>query len=224
MVVTPVASLDRLRERHLIAGAERDLLQRRDAAGGGIDPVDAALLQLVGELDGLRQIPAALDPVGRTTPACRPACRAGTPRAPRRRLRAESACGFPASRHIRRCACWRSATGTDAADSRARRAARSRRCRAARRAWRRRRRPRGCASGPPHRAPAAASRLPCAAPPTAPPSASRLRRRGISWPPSHGVWLEALRPAWASCIATAVFECLRTEARIGFSAASLASL
>ena len=37
-------------------------------------------------------------------------------------------------------------------------------------------------------------------------------------------WLEALRPAWASCIATAAFECLRTEARIGFSAASVASL
>ena len=46
---------------------------------------------------------------------------------------------------------------------------------------------------------------------------------GISWPPSHGVWLDALRPAWASCIATAAFECLRTEARIGFSAASVAS-
>ena len=47
---------------------------------------------------------------------------------------------------------------------------------------------------------------------------------GINWPPSHGAWLEALRPAWASCIAIAAFECLRTEAMIGFSAASLASL
>ena len=47
---------------------------------------------------------------------------------------------------------------------------------------------------------------------------------GINWPPFHGVWLDPLRPAWASCIATAVFECLRTDARIGFSAASLASL
>ena len=65
MVVTPVALLDGLRERHLIAGAERDLLQRRYAAGGHIDPVDAALFQLVGEFDGLRDIPAALDPVGR---------------------------------------------------------------------------------------------------------------------------------------------------------------
>ena len=55
------------------------------------------------------------------------------------------------------------------------------------------------------------------------PSASRLADCGINWPPSHGTWLEALRPAWASCIATAVFECLRTEARIGFSAASVAS-
>ncbi len=51
-----------------------------------------------------------------------------------------------------------------------------------------------------------------------PPSAT-----GINWPPSHGVWLDALRPAWASCIITAVFERLRTEARIGFSAASVAS-
>ena len=47
---------------------------------------------------------------------------------------------------------------------------------------------------------------------------------GISWPPSQGRALEALRPACASCIATAAFECLRTQARIGFSAASLASL
>ena len=47
---------------------------------------------------------------------------------------------------------------------------------------------------------------------------------GINCPPSHGVWLEALRPAWASWIITAAFERLRTEARIGFSAASVASL
>src|SRR6202012_4734644 len=46
---------------------------------------------------------------------------------------------------------------------------------------------------------------------------------GICWPPSHGVWLEPLRPACASCIATAALECLRTEARIGFSAFSVAS-
>ena len=51
-----------------------------------------------------------------------------------------------------------------------------------------------------------------------PPSAS-----GICWPPSHGVWLDPLRPACASCIATAILECLRTEAMIGFSAASVAS-
>ena len=47
---------------------------------------------------------------------------------------------------------------------------------------------------------------------------------GINWPPSHGLWLEALRPACASWIATAALERLRTEARIGFSAASVASL
>src|SRR3954451_13944086 len=38
-------ALDGLCKLHLIAGAECDLLQRRDAAGGGIDPVDAARLQ-----------------------------------------------------------------------------------------------------------------------------------------------------------------------------------
>src|ERR1035437_1159317 len=47
--------------------------------------------------------------------------------------------------------------------------------------------------------------------------------RGISCPPFHGVWLDALRPACASCIVTAILECLRTDARIGFSAASVAS-
>ena len=51
-----------------------------------------------------------------------------------------------------------------------------------------------------------------------PPSAS-----GINCPPSHGVWLDALRPAWASCITIAALECLRTEASTGFSAASVAS-
>src|ERR1035437_1390347 len=54
-----------LRERHLIAGAERNFLQGRHAARGGVDPVDAALFQLFGKFDGLREVPAALDPVGR---------------------------------------------------------------------------------------------------------------------------------------------------------------
>ncbi len=79
------------------------------------------------------------------------------------------------------------------------------------------------APGPSHRARAAPPRPPCAAPRMAPRSASRLRRIGICCPPSHGTWLDPLRPAWASCIATAILECLRTEARIGFSAASVAS-
>ena len=60
--------------------------------------------------------------------------------------------------------------------------------------------------------------------PTGPSGSQPPSAIGINCPPSHGVWLEALRPAWASCIAIAVFECLRTEAMIGFSAASLASL
>src|SRR3954447_7006496 len=57
-------ALARARER----GGGRELLERRDAAGGGIDPVDTARLQLLGELNRLRQIPAAVDPVGRRHP------------------------------------------------------------------------------------------------------------------------------------------------------------
>src|ERR1700722_17099068 len=57
--------LQSLRERHLIAGTKRNLLLRRYAAGGRIDPVDAALFQLMSQFDGLCDVPAALDPVGR---------------------------------------------------------------------------------------------------------------------------------------------------------------
>ena len=46
---------------------------------------------------------------------------------------------------------------------------------------------------------------------------------GINCPPSQGRRLDALRPAWASWIASAALECLRTEAMIGLSAASHAS-
>src|SRR6516162_4659620 len=56
---------DRLRERHLVAGRERDLLVRRYAAGGGIDPITAALFQFPNKGDGLPEVPAALDPIGR---------------------------------------------------------------------------------------------------------------------------------------------------------------
>ena len=70
------------------------------------------------------EIPAALDPVGRRDADADRLVAPETPRAPRRTLRAESACGSRASRHIRRCAGWRSATGTGAADSRARNAPR----------------------------------------------------------------------------------------------------
>ena len=215
---------DRLRERHLVAGAERNLLQGRHAARGRVDPVDAARLQLVRELNGLRRDPSRPRPSRCRRRECRPACRAGTPRAPRRTLRAESACDLATSRHIDRCAGWRSATGTDAADSRARSAPRWRRCRAARRAWPPPRRRRARASSPAaSNASGGVSLSLCgiAEGPSArqPPSAT-----GISCPPSHGVWLEALRPACASWIITAAFERLRTEARIGFSAASVASL
>ena len=69
--------LDRLRERHLVARAERDLLHRRHAARGRVDPVDAALLQLAGEDDGLRRCPSRPRPSRSPRRARRPACRAG---------------------------------------------------------------------------------------------------------------------------------------------------
>ena len=225
MVVRPVASLDRLRERHLVAGAERNLLQRRDAARGRVDPVDAALLQFLREFDGLRAGPSRPRP----SRSRRRAMPTGLSCRKRRAHRVEhferkAHAVLQASRHIGRCAGWRSATGTDAADSRARSAPRWRRCRAARRAWRRPRRRRARAASP------AASNASGGVSPSLcgiadgpsvrqPPSAT-----GINCPPSHGVWLDALRPACASWIITAAFERLRTEARIGFSAASVASL
>ena len=51
-----------------------------------------------------------------------------------------------------------------------------------------------------------------------PPSAG-----GISWPPSQGTWLEALRPAWLICMAMAVFEMSRTAPSAWAKAASVAS-
>src|ERR1700733_2715059 len=61
--------LDRLRKRQLIAGRQRNFLQRRYPAGGDVDPIDAAFFQLLGKLDGLFEVPAALDPVGRRSVA-----------------------------------------------------------------------------------------------------------------------------------------------------------
>src|SRR6185437_11096806 len=61
----PGRLLDRLRKRQLIAGRQRNFLLRRYAAGRNVDPVDPTLLQFPGELDGLLDIPAALDPIGR---------------------------------------------------------------------------------------------------------------------------------------------------------------
>jgi hypothetical protein len=46
---------------------------------------------------------------------------------------------------------------------------------------------------------------------------------GMSWPPSQGTRLDPLRPACASCIATAIFEYWRTPASTGLNAASVAS-
>src|ERR1700733_1438137 len=57
--------LDRLRKRQLVAGRQWNFLQWRYPAGGGVDPVDAAFFQFLGKLDGLFEIPAAFNPVGR---------------------------------------------------------------------------------------------------------------------------------------------------------------
>src|SRR5579871_3191039 len=56
---------DRLRERGRITRRQRDFLLRRYAAGRNIDPVDATLFQLFGEFNGLLDVPAAVDPIGR---------------------------------------------------------------------------------------------------------------------------------------------------------------
>ena len=54
---------DRRGERHLVAGAERDLLRRRVAAGGAVDEIDAERAEQRRERDGVVERPAALDPV-----------------------------------------------------------------------------------------------------------------------------------------------------------------
>ena len=54
--------------------------------------------------------------------------------------------------------------------------------------------------------------------------AARARRDAICSPPSQGARLEALRPAWASCIASLIGEWARTASSTRASAASLASL
>ena len=45
----------------------------------------------------------------------------------------------------------------------------------------------------------------------------------IWWPPSQGAWLDALRPAWASCTATGMGECFRIVSSTRPSAASVSS-
>jgi hypothetical protein len=46
---------------------------------------------------------------------------------------------------------------------------------------------------------------------------------GISWPPSQGLWLDALRPAWASWIASGMRLVARKASTTRFNAISLAS-
>ena len=60
--------LDGARQRHLIAGADRDLLRRRIAAARDMDGGAAARFERAGEGDGLLDVPAALDPIGRRNP------------------------------------------------------------------------------------------------------------------------------------------------------------
>ena len=108
--------------------------------------------------------------------ARRRACRPGRRCAPRRTLRAENACGSPATHHRRQCACWPAASGTGAADNHARHALRWRRDRAVRRVARCPRTRCGCAPDPFHRAPAAGVRPGREAATRARPSASRPLR------------------------------------------------
>ncbi|MDV7402561.1 hypothetical protein RZS08_64665, partial [Arthrospira platensis SPKY1] len=51
-------------ERHLVAGSEGNLLQRRHAAARHVDEIAAARLQRLAEGDALGDVPAAFDPVG----------------------------------------------------------------------------------------------------------------------------------------------------------------
>ena len=121
-------------KRHLEAGDARQTLaprwRCRDAAGGAVDHVDAGRLQCAAKatVSSTVQPPStsSIDET-RTKSGLLPATRRGLPRRPR----AESACGRRGCRRIRRCAGWRSATGTRAAGSRARRGSRRRRSRRA---------------------------------------------------------------------------------------------
>jgi hypothetical protein len=202
----PGLCADALGKGQLVAGAEGDLLQGREAPRGHVDEVAAPRLERLGQYHALLQIPAALHPVGgRDAHAHRLAGGEGGAY-PRRRLPAESAGDSPGCRRRHRRADWPGATGTHAADSHGRRAPRRRPGRCARRGGRRPRRPRGYAAAPPHPGPGARVRRRRRPGPMGrlfpqPPSA-----RGISWPPSQGTWLEALRPAWASCTATGMAE------------------
>ena len=68
-----------------------------------------------------------------------------------------------------------------------------------------------------------APRLPCAAPPTAPPSASRLRQSGSAGRRPTACGSSPCGRHGRAASRPRLCECLRTEARIGFSAASVAS-
>ena len=100
MVVSAGRFLHALRQRHLVAGPERDLLQRRDAAGGDVDPVDATFLQFLAKIRWFAPGPSRPRPSRSPRRGCRPACCPGTRHARRRTPRADSACGSRASRHI----------------------------------------------------------------------------------------------------------------------------
>ena len=58
-------ALDGFGERHLIAGAERNLLRGRHAAAGDVEETAAALLQFMRVGERLLEIPAAFEIVGR---------------------------------------------------------------------------------------------------------------------------------------------------------------
>jgi len=55
--------LDGARERHLIVGADRNLLCRMQPAAGNVNGIAAELLDRLRERDGLFDVPSAVDPI-----------------------------------------------------------------------------------------------------------------------------------------------------------------
>ena len=188
--------------------AERNFPHRRYAAGGDVDPVDPAVLQLAQNSMVCGRGPAGLDRVGPTPQADRLA---------RREYRADRVEDFQriahptrGSRHIGRCAVGdrRQELVQEIAVAPC---SSGRRCRAGRRSFAVRQMRRECVPVLGIDAIGGASPS-CAAGGRGASACQPPWSIAICWPPSHGTRLDPLRPACASCITTAIFERLRAEA------------